>query len=212
MKFGDWINRKRHNRGFGIQSPSSFFFITQVLKERLPYYAYPLLDKVIDGGATKRRHFRELFRITNYQQPESCISIGSAEAACAMVLAKPFAKHYAIAPTGLTSEKQALLNERGCQIIESIDQFKALMAETSVFGMFYIDATDNADTFIKAAMSHTNNRSLIFVDGISRSQATRQWWQQIVNDSTITVTYDMYSYGLLFFDKERRKQNYTLKK
>ena len=211
MKFGDWINRKRHNRGFGIQSPSSFFFITQVLKERLPYYAYPQLDKLIGGGATKRKHFRELFRITNYQQPGCCISVGSAEAACAMALARPSAQHYAVAPTGMTQEIQVLLRERGCHIIDSIEQIHAAITQGGDIGTLYINTDTNADAVIKAAMPHTNNNSLIVVDGIN-NKAMREWWLHIVGDSTTTVTYDMYSYGLLFFDKERRKQNYTLKR
>ena len=45
-RISDWINRQRHNRGYGVQSPSAFFFVTQVLKERLPYYAYPILEEI----------------------------------------------------------------------------------------------------------------------------------------------------------------------
>ena len=52
FKFGDWINRQRHNRGFGIQSPSTFFFITQVLREKLPYYAYDELDDPVCAGGS----------------------------------------------------------------------------------------------------------------------------------------------------------------
>ena len=212
LKFSDWINRKRHNGGYGIQSPSSFFFITQVLKERLPYYAYSTLDKLVGGSRRKKRHFRELFRITNYYLPTNCISVGSSEAACAMALARPSATHYAVAATGATCDAQALLHSNGYHVIDSAEQLLTLVDNIGAIGMLYIRANDNADTLIRATLPFTNNDSVIVVDGINRNKATREWWQQLVNDSTTIITYDMYSYGLLCFNKERIKQHYTLKR
>ena len=212
MKLGDWINRKRHNRGFGIQSPSAFFFITQVLKERLPYYAYPALDNVAGGGRARKRHLRELFRITNYQHPNNCISIGAVDAACAMALARPSVQHCAIAPGKITADAQQLLSERGCHIVDSAKHLPAIIEQMGPVGMLYINATNDAYPLVKAALPHTNNNSIIVVDGINRNKTIREWWQQLVNDSATIVTYDMYSYGLLFFDKEKRKQHYTLKR
>jgi hypothetical protein len=78
--------------------------------------------------------------------------------------------------------------------------------------MLYVTANDNSDTLIRAALPFTNNDSVIVVDGINSSKATREWWQQLVNDSATIITYDMYSYGLLLFNKERIKQHYTLKR
>mgnify|MGYP003291630726 FL=1 len=212
MRIGDWINRKRHNGGYGVQSPSSFFFVTQVLKERLPYYAYPTLDKVVGGNKARKRHFRELFRITNYLQPGNCISAGSATGACPMLLARPGAVHYAVAATGTTDEAKALLHTNRCHIVDSIEQFQALIEKIGTIGMLYVTANDNSDTLIRAALPFTNNDSVIVVDGINSSKATREWWQQLVNDSATIITYDMYSYGLLLFNKERIKQHYTLKR
>lgn len=209
MGLGDWINRQRHNRGFGIQSPSAFFFITQVLKERLPYYAYLTIDKLTGSN---RKHFRELFRITNYHKPVNCISVGSAAAACTMALARPSVQHFAVAPTGLSDSSRTLLNESGCHIAESPEQFAGIINRAGEIGILYVDATDGADVFIHAALPRTNNNSVIIVDGINRSKAILKWWQQLVSDSATVVTYDMHSYGLLFFDKERRKQHYTLKR
>lgn len=212
LKFGDWINRKRHNGGYGIQSPSSFFFVTQVLKERLPYYAYPTLDKVVGGNRRKRRHFRELFRITNYHRPANCISIGSSIGACTMLLARPSVEHYAIAPAGMTACRQALLGEMGCHIIHPTEQLQAIMEKIGEIGMLYIDATDEVHETVRAALPHTNKNSVIIVDGLNRSKRIQERWQQVVNDSATVVTYDMYSYGILLFDKERIKQHYTLKR
>ncbi len=212
LKFGDWINRKRHNGGYGIQSPSSFFFVTQVLKERLPYYAYPTLDKAVGGNRRKRRHFRELFRITNYHQPTSCISVGSSAAACAMLLARPSVNHYAIAPAGTTAGSQTLLEESRCHVSHSIAQLPTIIDKVGEIGMLYVNATDGAHAIVRAALPHTNKNSVIVVDGLNRSKAVQKWWQQLVGDSATVVTYDMYSYGVLLFDKERIKQHYTLKR
>ena len=210
MGLGSWINRKRHNRGFGIQSPSSFFFITQVLKERRAYYAYSQLDEAIKGS---RRHAREIFRITNYLQPVNCISVGAPDAACAMQQAKPSVQHHAfLNPAELKTEARTLLNANGCHIIDNMEQFSTVIKELGTIGMLYINATDSTMPLVQAALPHTDAKSVIVVAGIHRNKRTREWWLQLVNDSATVVTYDMHSYGLLFFDKERRKQHYTLKR
>lgn len=40
MLIGRKLNSLRHRRGFGIHSPFAFRFVTEVLCQRLPYYAY----------------------------------------------------------------------------------------------------------------------------------------------------------------------------
>ena len=212
LKFGDWINRKRHNGGYGIQSPSSFFFVTQVLKEKLPYYAYSILDTIIGGNGSRQKHFRELFRVTNHYQPANCISVGSAAGACTMLLARPSVAHYAVVPTGMTPDIQTLLNDSRCHIVDSTEQLPAIIDKIGEIGMLFVDATEDAHAFIRAALPHTNKNSIIIVDGINRSKAIQAWWQQLVGDSATVITYDMYSYGVLLFDKERIKQHYTLKR
>ncbi|MBO5865991.1 MAG: hypothetical protein J6Q73_08090 [Bacteroidaceae bacterium] len=212
MKLGDWINRKRHYRGYGIQSPSSFFFVTQVLRERLPYYAYPTLDKIAGGNHRNKEHFRELFRITNHYKPANCISVGSATAACTMALARPSVTHYALAPAGMTADMQTLLNGNGCHIADSAEQLTAIFDKVGEVGMLFINATEDAHALIRATLPYINKNSIIVVDGINRNKTTQTLWQQVVNDSTTIITYDMYSYGVLLFDKERIKQHYTLKR
>jgi hypothetical protein len=81
-------------------------------------------------------------------------------------------------------------------------------------GMLYVDAsaTHDAYTLLRAALPHTNKNSIVVVEGINRNKSIQEWWQQLVGDSATVITYDMYSYGLLLFDKERIKQHYTLKR
>lgn len=215
MRFGDWINRKRHNRGFGIQSPSAFFFITQVLKERLPYYAYTRLDQAVaDNKGMSPSHARELFRITNHLQPQNCISVNSIAAACAMSAARPSVKKCAfIANESIAPTAKSMLHELQCTTAKSIDKLPALLNdEIKEIGMLYIGYSDNYDALFNTILPHINKNSVIIVEGIHRNSTVKQWWQNIVLDKRTVITYDMYSYGLVFFDTARYKQHYTLKR
>lgn len=211
---GDWINRKRHNRGYGIQSPSSFFFITQVLKEPLPYYAYPTLTTIAkeEGFSTKR--LKELFRITNYHKPQNCIALCSPAVACAMTTARPSVDTYCITDKNPCKRTANQLTENRCKIIQGniTDGLAAVLGKVKNIGILYIGNIPDRAELLEAALRYTNENSLIVIDGIHKDRLAKEWWQDIIDNPATIVTYDMYSYGLLYFNKERYKQNYTLKR
>lgn len=214
MRLGDWINRKRHNRGFGIQSPSAFFFITQVLRERLPYYHYPLLDAIAnEENGISRKHARELFRITNDYNPERIIAAGSHTAACAMALAKPAAVKHSISGTAPGKKACRLLAELGCDIArgDTAELLSKILEESGKTGMLYIGSCDNYAELWDIAMRHVNEESVVVIEGIHRNKALEQWWQGVVDNPATIITYDLYSYGIVLFNKNRYKQNYKLK-
>ncbi len=41
----DFISRQWQSWGFGVQSPWAYSFVKEVIKERLPYYDYYLIDR-----------------------------------------------------------------------------------------------------------------------------------------------------------------------
>ena len=63
------MSRIGHCRGFGIQSPTDYNFVCNVVNERRPYYAYETLGK---GSNRLRRKLGKLyFRLANYLQPDT---------------------------------------------------------------------------------------------------------------------------------------------
>lgn len=59
-------------RGFGIQSPTDFAFVNEVIYERSPYYAYASLNAHYPTlSHFERKIAQALFRISNYVQPVS---------------------------------------------------------------------------------------------------------------------------------------------
>ena len=214
LKFGNWINRKRHNRGFGIQSPSAFFFITQVLRERLPYYAYTRLDEAaLASNSLAPAHTREIFRITNHLQPATCIAINSIAAACAIAAARPGAEKYAIMPDGnLPDIAKSILDENHCPVEPDSQKLTTILEKMGKADLVYMGCCTDYDTVLKNLLPYIGDNSVVIIEGIHSNKAIEQWWQQIVEDKVTVITYDMFSYGMVYFDKARYKQHYTLKR
>ena len=62
-----WLSRIGHCRGFGIQSPTDYWFVRYVINEHWPYYQYESLGK--DDDRLTQKVGRLLFRIANWRQP-----------------------------------------------------------------------------------------------------------------------------------------------
>ena len=216
LKIGDWINRKRHNRGFGIQSPSAFFFITQVLKEKLPYYAYDRLEEIAwNSKGMSARRCKELFRIANYTRPENSITIESATAACAICSARREIPSCLITEGDTIGEEAARhLKEHRCSHLHGNVQrlLEKTLEKNGECGILYIGECGGREQLLETALRYTCNRSIIIIEGIYRSREATSLWQKAIENSTTKVTYDLYSMGILMFDTEKQKQNYKLKR
>lgn len=184
----DLIYRYRHNRGFGVQSPSAFHFVTSVLREKHSYYAYYSIEKI---AGRKASHYKRLFRITNYLQPQSILLAAPKEAA-----------KYAI--TAARTSATTIVAEAGCNPT-------TLFNKTGKPDMLYVGECENYAAIVEEAIKHTSQQSAIIIEGIHSSGNKREWWQRIKQNPAVYVTYDLYSLGILFFDKKYKKQHYTLK-
>lgn len=75
--------RWRHGRGFGVHSPFAYHFITEVLRQPLPYYSYARI-----GGRTERT----IFRITAFLRPATVAVAAPRQVREAIALAVPRAR------------------------------------------------------------------------------------------------------------------------
>lgn len=66
-----WLSRFRHRCGYGVHSPFAFRFLTDVVYERTPFYAYAELDGRLPWTHRMRRRkgLHLLLRLANWLQP-----------------------------------------------------------------------------------------------------------------------------------------------
>jgi len=70
--FAVWLRRIGQCRGFGIQSPSDYWFVRNVINEHWPYYQYAELGA--DDDRLKRKLGKLYFRLANWRQPTFILS------------------------------------------------------------------------------------------------------------------------------------------
>lgn len=70
--FFAWLRRLGHARGFGIQSPTDYWFVRYVISEQWPYHAYDALPK---ADRLTTRLGRLYLRLANHRQPSTIIDL-----------------------------------------------------------------------------------------------------------------------------------------
>lgn len=77
LKILSLISRWWQNFGFGIQSKTDFAFLHDVIKEKLPYYAYDDIGKAFPNASKSEIDTARLFyRLGNYIHPSKIINYG----------------------------------------------------------------------------------------------------------------------------------------
>lgn len=67
-RFVVWLGRLPYSLGFGIQSPTDYTFVREVINEHWQYYAYLELEN-LKGDWLNKKLGKLYFRLANWRQP-----------------------------------------------------------------------------------------------------------------------------------------------
>lgn len=164
-----WLARFRHRRGYGVHSPFAFRFITDVIYERTPFYAYKELDKALPFSKRfrHRKGLHLLLRLANHLQPETIVL-----------------------PKDAWLEKRYL--QSGCKSASILCQWP--IGEVSM--CLLREPSDET-------LNHLGEQSVLLLDDLHQH---REWFQCLPS----VVSFDLYDFGIAFFDKQYNKQYYKV--
>lgn len=196
-----WIRRKRNTLGYGVQSPSDFYFVRHVLRGRSPYYAYTQLHEAIAKQSGKALPYDEevcrlLFRLADYVHPEVIVEVGGdmSLAAYSMVLACTKARCITI--DAARGDERELL----ARTLQELGRVELL----------HVARTPHCREVVEMALPYVCDRTLFVIEGIANSEEQRAWWKSLQASPHTGVSYDLGSMGLLFFDRARYKNAYWI--
>lgn len=213
-----WIRRKRNSLGYGVQSPSDFYFVQHVLREKSPYYAYAVLDRMSERYPSFRpcysdEVYRLLFRLANYIHPDVMVEVGTTLSVFAMSAACPLMRCVTINRAECCATMQSLLDEHPLVEVvtgDEVEELRHLLHELGSIQLLHVAHTANYKAVVETALPYVTQQTLFIIEDIHTDKEKQEWWRSLQESNTTGISYDLGSIGLLFFDKSRYKDSYWI--
>jgi len=195
-----WLCRFRHRCGYGVHSPFAFNLITQVIYENTPYNKYKgLAAEQKKLSREKDKHWkyeskkvkRLLFRLVNYIQPDTIVDAGTLAASSLYLKAGKEGADYTSA-----SDLSELFLESGVPV--------------DFLYLHDYRRPEFVEEVFRVCAARTTEKSLFVIEGIGYTPQMKALWKRMQQDEKVGITFDLYDLGLLFFDKTKLKQDYTV--
>lgn len=189
--FNKGVRKLRHRKGFGVHSPFAFSIITEVIEEKIPYYAYSLMQRRYDKKSNiPFKVVCLLFRLANRFRCRNIVIIGD--------------EQYATMP----------LREVDTRNVISIINDAAAMAvpEEEKYDMIVVNMNPLTDEIELSSwlMDHSAQESVIFVKGVLLHHSNETVWDAICDRDDMPITMDLYDYGLAIRKPNFFKQHYIV--
>ena len=100
-------------------------------------------------------------------------------------------------------------------IISDFSETLSKLNETKQnFDFVFIDGNHRYDAtldYFEKLKTLTHNNSILVFDDIHWSNSMQQAWQTIIADKSVTLSLDIFQFGIVFFKKELSKQHFVLR-
>ncbi len=196
-----WLRRFRKRKGYGVHSPLAFQFITDVVYNASPYYAYAALSQPLEPSLSRgdeydpvsgltAKDLRLLFRLANYQEATRILLLGASPAVEA---------HIAAART------------TAVRVVASQPPASSLFPPTSSLfsppspDLLYCDTPDLLPATLLEAES-----AMVIVRGIHRTPAASTRWKQLMQHPHVTLTFDLGRFGIVLRRPKINRQDYVV--
>ncbi len=206
---------------YNIHSPFVFDFVTKVLNDHGSNRDYDtimrigrLLDKKKHISFAKRKRSRLLYRVIQHYEPDSVVSFGSITAlnATALALGNLQTKVYLEQSEDFleTLNAMGVINVRLIQPAEfDSEHFRRLNTGFVFFGRDSFE--DDTWDYLADCLNYKTADSVFIFEGIHHNRDIEDAWEEIKADEDVSVTFDLYSIGMVFFREGIEKQDFVLK-
>ncbi len=211
----NWCKRFPHRRGYGVHSPTDFFFITSVIYEHLPFYAYASLRKKIKDENISP-YYREkinrlLLRITNYKQPRNIIEIGTKDGIHTLFLhaGKPSTQIFTFDSNISKHTENSLLPYPNI-VYQNIDRLSSVMKKLEYIDCIHITDISDYNKWLELLLPYIDKQTYIIISKPHENKIKTQWWKELIKDERTRISFDLYELGIIFCDTKRVKKNYIV--
>lgn len=190
-----WLSRFRQRKGYGVHSPFAYSFIRGVVLESSAYYAYAELSHLHPWWVRWFRLYpmqcrRLLFRLANFAEPRM-VELRTADEVAAKYIR-------AAVPRAEVRRKEGGL--------AAVPEGSPEGREAADFVLVGKERLEEA----AAVAARMPERGMLVCEGIHESARAKEIWRTIREAPHTGVTFDLYTYGVAFFNPKLHKQHYKV--
>lgn len=173
----------------------------------------------VAGISTKKAHL--LLRICGYFNFESILEIGTSVGlgTSTMSIGSPKAKIITLegCPNTAAIAEDLFIDFNLKNIETIIGDFRITLPKVlgnKQFDLIYFDGNHQKDATIKyfnLSLPCAHNNSVFIFDDINWSVKMQEAWEEIKKHPQVSVTVDLFFWGLVFFRKEQKKQHFVIR-
>ena len=220
------MRKLKHRKGYGVHSPFAYSIITEVIEEKLPYYAY-------------RRMLRSYDKQAPITHKVACLLLRLANRFhCRQVVELSCDGGYTILPLILTDTRLTVASmatddvarrtqDRLAWVGRRLQQISFVPRAEQLQGSYdMIVVNDNpwmtvpnpspeaaeraTQELVTWVLEHAHDDTVIWVHGIQPRQRLEQFWDTLCDRDEVTITMDLFNYGLAILKPRFFKQHYIV--
>ena len=201
-----WLSRFRQRKGYGVHSPFAYSFIRGVVLESSAYYAYAELSHLHPWWVRWLHLYpmqcrRLLFRLANFAEPRTV------ELRTEDEVAKKYIR--AAVPRAEVRRKEGAMSgevRRKEGGLAAVPEGSPEGREAADFVLVGKERLEEA----AAVAARMPERGMLVCEGIHESRRAKEIWRTIREAPHTGVTFDLYTYGVAFFNPKLHKQHYKV--
>ncbi|MDO4757332.1 MAG: SAM-dependent methyltransferase [Parabacteroides sp.] len=179
------------------------------------------IGQIVRQEGIKPKQGALLFRLTNYFQSKQILQIGSSMGLSTLYLSSYASDLNCVVlenvPEFATISRIVFEKAARNPIDLRIGSYKELLPNALekmekldfVFFNTLYEQQNNHFLF-EACLSRVHDQTVFVFDGIKESRKMREFWRSVCEHPKVTVTIDLYSMGIAFFNKKLHKRDYIV--
>lgn len=170
----------------------------------------------------KKKYLRLLFKIIKYFKCDTILELGTSLGVSTAYLARASSSGVVYTIEGcpnIAKLAQQTFQSLQIQNIELCNMpfdegLQRVFGNTKHFDLIFIDGNHRYDAtlrYFEQCLQHVNNESIVVLDDIHWSREMETAWLQIQHHPKVTLTLDVFQYGIVFFRKQLSRQQFVIK-
>ncbi|MEO6168994.1 MAG: class I SAM-dependent methyltransferase [Chitinophagales bacterium] len=180
------------------------------------------ISHLLKTSASRPRQAQLLFRIAEHYQCRSIIELGTSLGISSMYLAASGRKARVITLEGAHAVADSAIKNFTALKLPNIEviagtfehTFPVALQQSKKVDLIFFDGNHRKEptiAYFHQALPYTHENSIFIFDDIHWSSGMKEAWEQIKAQEQVTLSIDLFYFGIVFFRKQLSKQNFLLR-